>query len=170
MKNVILVETIGRGHEYDVEALLPRARDVLLGLAGEQWAAAHTVRQERKKAKGKFGDPNSTHDYLDRDMRNLRKREKQYTLVAEDLQEQAEDEDVLRQIIDESREWAWEEVERNLERRLATENVRADDDPDYDELRQERMSAVVSSDLKELRKRARKLKRKRKNAGDETVS
>ena len=78
VRNHILVATIAHGENFDVEVVGPYAQETLIALAEEQERAADLARRQRKTAWGKFSDPDSTHDYRDRDMRNLRKRERQY--------------------------------------------------------------------------------------------
>src|SRR5690606_30113729 len=74
VRNRILVETIANGEPFDVARFAPVARDTIIDLADEQEAAAQLARRQRKKAWGKFTDPDGTHDYRDRDTANLRKR------------------------------------------------------------------------------------------------
>ena len=87
VRNRILVDTIARNEPFDPERVAPFARETLLALAAEQEAAADLTRKQRKKAWGKYSDPDGTHDYRDRDTRNLRRRQRQYTGVAKVLRE-----------------------------------------------------------------------------------
>ena len=106
--------------------------------------------KQRKKAFGKFSDPDGTHDYRDRDMRNLRRRHKQYRGVSKALRRMAEDPHVVRLLVEQSRDAAWGDVEANLQRRLAVEGMRADLDPDYDMMRAARMQSLRLIDLPRL--------------------
>src|SRR5690606_30325641 len=116
VKNIILVETIARGEDFQPSAFAAFAREVLVGLAREQEDAAALMQRQRKKAWGKFSEPGGTHDYRDRDTRNLRRRRKQYEGVAKGLHEWAEDAEVVRTLVEEARESAWADVEGNLAR------------------------------------------------------
>ena len=78
VRNHILVETIANDEPFDVAQLAPFAHETLVALADEQERRQQLARTQRKKAWGKFTDSDGTHDYRDRDMRNLRKRDKQY--------------------------------------------------------------------------------------------
>src|SRR5690606_497399 len=129
----------------------------LLGLAREQQAAADLAERQRKRAWGRFSEPDGTHDYRDRDTRNLRRRQKQYAGVAKALREYADDDATLLTLVEEAREAAWADVEGNLSRRLAVEGMRADADPEYASMRDARMSAVALIDLQRLEARQRKL-------------
>ena len=74
VRNHILVETIAHGAPFDPAAFAPFAHDTLIALADEQQQAGDLARRQAKKAWGRFSDPDGTHDYRDRDTRNLRKR------------------------------------------------------------------------------------------------
>ncbi|MFE5409355.1 asparagine synthase [Microbacterium sp. NPDC056569] len=150
IRNRILVETIAHDEPFDVVAFAPFAHETLLGLADEQEQAAAMVRRQRKKAWGKFTDPDGTHDYRDRDTRNLRKRGRQYAGVAKALRAMADDPHVVRTIIEQSRDAAWGDVEANLQRRLRVEGMRPELDPDYDRMRAARMQSIRLVDLPRL--------------------
>ena len=157
VRNHILVATIANGENFDVDVLAPYAQETLIALAEEQEAAADLARTQRKKAWGKFTDSDGTHDYRDRDMRNLRKREKQYRGVAKELRNLAADPDAVREIIEQARDAAWGDVEANLQRRLGVEAMRPEVDPDYDVMRGARMQALRLVDLPRLSAHRRKL-------------
>jgi hypothetical protein len=150
VRNHILVETIAHDESFDVEVFGPYAQQTLLALADEQEAAADLARRQRKSAWGKFTDSDGTHDYRDRDTRNLRKRERQYRDVARELRNRAEDPDAVRELVEQARDAAWGDVEANLQRRLRVEGMRADVDPDYDTMRGARMQALRLVDLPRL--------------------
>lgn len=150
IRNRILVETIANDEPFDVAAFGPFARETLVGLAEEQEAAAELAARLRKKAWGKFSDPDGTHDYRDRDTRNLRKRHKQYVGVAKELRRMADDPHVVRTLVEQSRDAAWGDVEANLQRRLRVEGMRPELDPDYDRMRAARMQSIRLVDLPRL--------------------
>ena len=150
VRNHILVETIAHDGNFDVDVIGPYAQQTLIALAEEQEAAADLAKRQRKSAWGKFSDPDSTHDYRDRDMRNLSKRHKQYRGVAKELRNRAEDPEAVRVLVEQARDAAWGDVEANLQRRLRVEGMRADVDPDYDTMRGARMQALRLVDLPRL--------------------
>ncbi|MCR2317529.1 hypothetical protein NSR99_23335, partial [Salmonella enterica] len=84
-------------------------------------------------------DPVGTHDYRDRDVRNLRRRAKQSLGVAQRLREMMDDRVQLESIVEEARAAAWADVRHNLDRRLRVEGMRPDQDPDYARMREARM-------------------------------
>ena len=166
VRNHILVEAISRGASYDLDRLSTFAQETLQDLASEQESAADLARQQRKKAWGKYTDPDGTHDYRDRDTRNLRKRRRQYMGVAKALRAQADDPDAVRDLVEKSRDAAWGDVEANLQRRLRVEGMRPDLDPDYDRMRKARMQSLRLVDIPRLAAH----QRHRRDGGMEPVS
>jgi hypothetical protein len=150
IRNRILVDTIANDEPFEVSAFTPFARETLIALADEQDEAAALVKRQRKKAWGKFTDPDGTHDYRDRDTRNLRKRGRQYAGVAQELRRMADDPHVVRTLIEQSRDAAWGDVESNLQRRLRVEGMRPELDPDYERMRAARMQSIRLVDLPRL--------------------
>jgi hypothetical protein len=157
VRNHILVETISHDESFDAAQMAPFARDTLIALAHEQEEAAELARKQRKSAWGKFSDPDGTHDYRDRDMRNLRKRQRQYRGVAKELRNRAADPEAVLELVEQARDAAWGDVEANLERRLNVEGMRPDVDPDYQTMRGARMQALRLVDLPRLSAHRRKL-------------
>lgn len=150
VKNHILVGTIAQGGSFDVGRSMNDAREALHALAAESEEAAELANQLRKRAHGRYSDPHGTHDYRDRDVRNLRKRAKQSAAVAERLREMADDAETLRFLVEAARAAAWGDVAGNLQRRLRVEAMRPEEDPDYATLREARMQALRLVDLQEL--------------------
>ncbi len=150
VRNHILVETIARDEHFDAQRFAPFARATLLHLAEEQEAAAELAQRQRKKAWGKFSDPDGTHDYRDRDTRNLRRRRRQYLGVAKALRAFADDGVSVDALIEQSRDAAWHDVESNLQRRLTVEAMRPEFDPDYETMREARMQSLRLVDLPRL--------------------
>ena len=164
IRNRILVETIANDEPFDVAGFGPFARETLLALAEEQEAAAELAKRQRKNAWGKFSDPDGTHDYRDRDTRNLRKRHQQYVGVAKELRRMADDPHVVRTLVEQSRDAAWGDVEANLQRRLHVEGMRPELDPDYERMRAARMQSIRLVDLPRLASH-----RRRPNEGREAT-
>ncbi|GAA5026261.1 asparagine synthase [Microbacterium fluvii] len=165
VRNHILVETIAHDEPFDAERFAPFAVETLLALADEQDAAADLAQRQRKRAWGKHSDPHGTHDYRDRDLSNLRRRRRQYLGVAKALRAQAEDPAAVRALVDDSRDAAWGDVEKNLQRRLRAEAARPDLDEDYERMRSARLQALVMVDLPRLAAHRRHLAAGRGEAG-----
>jgi hypothetical protein len=150
VRNHILVETIAHDEPFDPDRFAPFAAETLIALADEQDAAADLAKHQWKKAWGKFTDPDGTHDYRDRDTRNLRKRHKQYRGVAKELRRRAADPAAVATLVEQSRDAAWGDVEANLQRRLAVEGAHPELDPDYGTMRAARMQSLRLIDLPRL--------------------
>ncbi|WP_105567785.1 asparagine synthase [Microbacterium halophytorum] len=155
IKNRILVTTIAAGENFDPDMLLPQAREAVERLAVESEDAAEALRRLRKRAWGRHSQSHGTHDYRDKDVRNLRRRAKQSTGVAKRLRELLGDDDRLRTIIEQARDAAWHDVESNIDTRLRIEAMRPDQDPDYQQMREARMQALMMVDLQALESQAR---------------
>lgn len=169
VRNRILVETIARGGQFDGEVFADFARETLRALATEQDQAADRVTAQRKRAWGRFSDSSGTHDYRDRDTRNLRRRARQSRGVAKELREFAADPERVGVLVAAAREAAWGDVEANLSQRLDVEGMTADADPDYATMRRARMDALRMVDLARLASQAKKrAKEQAAAAGDDT--
>ncbi|GAA2898589.1 asparagine synthase [Microbacterium esteraromaticum] len=163
VKNQILVGTIARGGTFEIDHYMDEARAALRAMADESEQAAEHLTALRKRARGRHSDPHGTHDYRDRDVRNLRRRAKQSTGVANHLREMTEDPEALKALVEEARAAAWADVRSNLDRRLRVEGMRADQDPEYEQMREARMQALKLVDLQALSSEQR-ARRKREKA------
>ncbi len=103
VKNHILIGTIAEDGVFDMDKYIDDAREALRAMAEESEEAAATVTALRKRARGRHSDPVGTHDYRDRDVRNLRRRAKQSTGVAVRLREIMQDRERLAEIVEEAR-------------------------------------------------------------------
>ena len=168
VKNQILVGTIARGGTFEIEHYMDEARAALRAMADESEQAAEHLTALRKRARGRHSDPHGTHDYRDRDVRNLRRRAKQSTGVANHLREMTDDPEALRALVEEARAAAWADVRSNLDRRLRVEGMRADQDPEYEQMREARMQALKLVDLQALSSEQR-ARRKREKAVDKAA-
>jgi len=163
VKNQILVGTIAQGGTFEIEHYMDEARTALRAMADESEQAAEHLTALRKRARGRHSDPHGTHDYRDRDVRNLRRRAKQSTGVANHLREMTDDPEALKALVEEARAAAWADVRSNLDRRLRVEGMRADQDPEYEQMREARMQALKLVDLQALSSEQR-ARRKREKA------
>lgn len=162
LKNRILVTTIAADANFDTGRFMPQAREVVERLAVESEQAAEALRRLRKRAWGRHSQSHGTHDYRDKDVRNLRRRAKQSIGVAKRLRELLDDTDRMRGVIEKARDAAWQDVRSNIDRRLNIEAMRPDEDPDYDRMREARMQALRLVDLQSL---ASQMRAKKKAAG-----
>ncbi|PZU44187.1 MAG: asparagine synthase [Microbacterium sp.] len=151
LKNTILVHILAEGEDFDPARYVPEARDALEVLAAEAEADAARTAAERKRARMRHSESDGTHDYRSRDVRNLRRREKQSLHVAHELRARAADDVELQKLISDARDAAWSEVAKNIDRTLRIEASRPDLEPDYDRMRTARMQALRLVDLPKLR-------------------
>ncbi|WP_150957963.1 asparagine synthase [Microbacterium testaceum] len=164
VRNRILVDTIARGGQFDGEVFAELARETLRSLADEQDQAAERVTHQRKRAWGRFSDSSGTHDYRDRDTRNLRRRAKQSRGVAKELRALADDPERVKALVGDARIAAWGDVEANLSQRLDVEGMTADADPEYAQMRKARMDALRMVDLARLASQAKRRAKERASA------
>lgn len=157
LKNRMLVHILADGEDFDIARYLPEAREALLTLAVEAEADAARTEKERKFARGRHSESDGTHDYRSRDVRNLRRRQKQSLHVAHELRLRADDEEELRKLVLDARDAAWAEVAKNIDRTLRIEAARPDLDPDYERMRTARMQALRLVDLPKLTSRRRSI-------------
>jgi hypothetical protein len=172
VKNHILIGTIAEGGVFDMQKYMDDAREALRAMAEESEEAEENLTALRKRARGRHSDPSGTHDYRDRDVRNLRRRAKQSHGVATKLREMMQDDEALKTIVEEARGAAWSDVRHNLDRRLRVEGMRPDQDPDYERMRDARMQALRLVDLQALSslQRAKAKRRKKQEKAAERAS
>jgi len=151
LKNTILVHILAEGEDFDLDRYLPDARAALETLASEAEEDAARTDRERRAARGRHSDSDGTHDYRSRDVRNLRRRQKQSLHVAHELRARADDEEELRKLVVDARDAAWAEVAGNIDRTLRIEAARPDLEPGYERMRGARMQALRLVDLPKLR-------------------
>lgn len=164
MKNHILVDTIALDESFDPTHMADAARRILADLADEADAAADRLKQQGRKAWGRHSQSVGTHDYRDRDVRNLRRRRRQSEGVAVKLRKMMDDDAQLAEMIEDAREAAWSDVSANLDRTLRVEAMRPDADPDYDTMRDARMQALMLVDLQALEAQVKARKRAAKRS------
>jgi len=162
LKNQILVDTIAGDAAFETDRFMQVAREILNDLADESEDAANRLKRQGRKAWGKYSQSDGTHDYRDRDVRNLRRRRKQSAGVAVRLRQLAADDEQVRALVEEAREAAWGDVSSNLDRRLRAESMRPDADPDYAKMRDARMQALRLVDLQALESQVRARKKAEK--------
>jgi hypothetical protein len=172
VKNHILVGTIAEDGVFDTEKYIADTREALRAMAEEAEESEKALNALRKRARGRHSDPVGTHDYRDRDVRNLKRRARQSHGVAAKLREMMEDPEELGVIVEEARKAAWADVRHNLDRRLKVEGMRPDQDPDYERMREARMQALRLVDLQALssEQRAKEKRRKKQQKAAEKES
>lgn len=156
LKNRIVIDILGEGHDFVASTFVDEAREIMLSLAQEARDAAERVAAQRKRAWGQHSSPHGTHDYRDRDTRNLRRRGREYKKVAKELERRAADDAELLRIIEQARVAAWDDVAANIDSTLKVVGERPDLDPNYTKMRDARMQSVMMIDLTNLAARQRR--------------
>lgn len=130
VKNRLIMDAAGRREDIDLPGLRAEAREQLEQLAQQQRAAADYEAQ-------KGGDP---------------RRRPVLIGLAEALEKDAHDRELLDQIVEGAKESAWAEVRSSLERWIHDRTDRSHwyTDPEYLEARKNRMELIKGIDLTEL--------------------
>ncbi len=159
LKNRILVQTVGRGADFDAAEFVPIANEILAALALEASDGASHLGSLRRTARSKRTESRGTHDYRAGDVKNLKRRAKQSAGVAARLDQLADDPARVLAFIEEARDAAWHDVEQNLARTLDATTLHPENDPDYERMRAARMQALAQVDLQalEVQQKARRL-------------
>lgn len=150
VKNTLIVNAIRNDENFDVDKLAESARQRVLSLAAENDQTAS--RLERARGFRKPGpDDDEAH----------RRRPQVHRMVAEKLRERADDDAEMSGIIERARTDAWEDIGREVRKRVGPPGFVPDQDEVYDRMRKSRMKRLVDVDLAALardQKRAAKEK------------
>lgn len=134
VKNRLIMDAAGRRLDIDIPGLRAAASETLEQLAQQQRAAADYERE-------RGGDP---------------RRGPVLIGLAEALEKDARDREVLDQIVEGARDSAWAEVRSSLERWVSDRSDRSRwyTDPEYLQSREDRMELIKGLDLRDLRRAA----------------
>ncbi|QPZ39610.1 hypothetical protein [Paramicrobacterium chengjingii] len=150
VKNTLIVNAIRNDESFDVEKLTDSARRHVLALAAENDQTAS--RLERARGFRKPGpDDDEAH----------RRRPQVHRMLAEQLRERADDDAEMAGIIEQARTDAWEDIGREVRKRVGPPGFVPDQDDVYDRMRTSRMKRLIDVDLASLareQKRAAKAK------------
>lgn len=132
VRNRIEVATIGRGEDFDPAEFHAVAVAALQALADEQDAVADRLDEERRAARGRRGTSMSEHDYRRSDRRNLKRRATAARLLAAAIRARATDGEQVDALVERARVDAWDDVARQIRRRMQIYSPvpEADADPD----------------------------------------
>lgn len=129
VKNRLIMDAAGRRLDFDASALRGFARETLEQLAQQQRAAAE-YEADREGGSGRRGAV----------LRGL----------ADALEADAHDRDVLDSLVDDAREAAWDELSASLRSRMRAGVGGHRRDPDYEIDRVDRVAAFLALDLADL--------------------
>jgi hypothetical protein len=150
VKNRIVVDAIRTESGFTVERYLPVAADALRELAAESDDAVARIAEEREFAVDLEGQGEHIHDYRAVDDLNLRRRERVAEELARSLRDRADDDELLRGLVETSRDDAWHEIGSAIEASLdAFSGVEATKE-DYEREKPARLNLLIRRDLARL--------------------
>ncbi|PFG31704.1 hypothetical protein [Paramicrobacterium agarici] len=139
VKNTLIVNAIRNDERFDIDKLAGSARQRVLSLAAENDQTAS--RLERARGFRKPGpDDDEAH----------RRRPQVHRMVAERLRERADDDSEMTEIIERARTDAWEDIGREVRKRVGPPGFVPDQGDVYDRMRKSRMKRLVDVDLAAL--------------------
>jgi hypothetical protein len=114
LKNAIAVDAVVSPRAYDARSYLPQASAAFTELAEESRQAADRLTEELAHTIGRTGRAEHVHDYRRGDVANVRHRLMVATEAATALQQRAEQEDYLLDLVEQARRDAWSEMSTSL--------------------------------------------------------
>ena len=114
LKNAIAVDAVVSPRAYDAQSYLPQASAAFTELAEESGQAADRLTEELAHTIGRTGRAEHVHDYRRGDEANVRHRLMVATSAATALQQRAEQEDYLLDLVEQARRDAWSEMSTSL--------------------------------------------------------
>jgi len=134
VKNRQIVRALRDHDDYSEKAAIKAAREVFRALAREKRDEATRLDDIIEYARDRPGRAQHQTDYREGDAELLERRERVSDILADRLEELAEDEEHLRVVVTTARDAAWDEIgasivaqlERRPEREAHTEEYRAD--------------------------------------------
>jgi len=142
VKNLLILRSVRDGLDYDEQLYLAAARDELLVLAEEKRGDAERTAEARADALTRSGRAQHFHDYGERDIAILERREAYDWRLAERLVELAGDRDYAAEMVAAARDAAWHEIAESVRAKLERAAV-SSDDRDYHLDRQWRLEELT---------------------------
>jgi hypothetical protein len=150
VKNRIVVDAIRTESVFAVDRYLPVAAAALRELADESDEAVARIGEERGFAAALDGQGDHIHDYRAVDNLNLSRRERVAEELARSLRELADDDVVLTELVEKSRDDAWHDIGSAIEASLdAFSGVEATK-ADYEREKPARLNLLIRRDLARL--------------------
>ena len=147
LRNRIIVDALRDQSDLDRDALAALAAAELEALADQEWESAQRVRFRRESVR--VDDPlQEDVDQSDDYRRESERRERVHFAMSEAFSARAKSRDILESLVERSRAEAWEEIAEVIVGRADHEETVPD--ADYDELRTERIGALLALDLSDL--------------------
>lgn len=148
IKNRIITGSLRDDLGFDGDRNASAVADELLALADERDADADRIEADRLEAEVRWERARHFHDYTERDLEQLARREDYSRRLAERLRALAGDPDFARKTAETAQEAAWDEIAASVKARL-TRAATIGDEPDYVIERMDRLRELTR-DLKRL--------------------
>ena len=118
VKNRIIVGALRDQLDFDRQRSLADARAALQRVAAQLRADGDRARSQARRARLRLGRSRHEHDYHPGDVEHLQARHTLYHAVADALLSRLGKPDALRELVEEARASAWEEISQELSYRL----------------------------------------------------
>jgi hypothetical protein len=147
VKNRQIVRALRDRDDYSEKAAIKAAREVFRALAREKRDEVARLDDIIEYARDRPGRALHQTDYRRGDAERLERREQVSDILADRLDELAEDEEYLRGIVVAARDAAWEEIGASIQAQLARRPELEASTREYREHRDERIRQLVKVDL-----------------------
>lgn len=151
IKNKLIVGALRDDRKFDAESLGEAARQEFLAAAEENASTAERLDRLGHHAYS-VGDADLADPFIDEDDfdEEHRRRPQVHRALAEALRAEAENPERIREVVEQARDDAWEEIGRELRSRLRNTAYIRDNDPKYEKLRAKRISDFKKDVLADL--------------------
>ena len=146
VKNRQIVRALRDRADYSEKAAMAAAREVFRALAREKREDVERLDDIIDRTRDRPGRALHQTDYRKADAELLERREQVSDILADRLDELAEDDDFVRQTVDAARNSAWDEIGSSIIAQLMR-RPELDDAEDYDRERARRIKQLVAVDL-----------------------
>ena len=146
VKNRQIVRALRDRADYSEKAAMAAAREVFRALAREKREDVERLDDIIEHSRDRPGRAQHQTDYRKADAELLERREQVSDILADRLDELAEDDDFVRQTVDAARNSAWDEIGSSIIAQLMR-RPELDDTEEYRRERARRIKQLVSVDL-----------------------
>jgi hypothetical protein len=147
VKNRQIIRALRDRDDYSEKAAVKAAREVFRQLAREKREEVERLDDIIERTRERPGRALHQTDYRKADATNLDRREQVSDILADRLDELAEDDDYLQSVVDAARSAAWDEIGSSIEAKLALRPELEAHTREYKEHRDERIRQLLSVDL-----------------------
>ncbi|CAN5385024.1 hypothetical protein BH09ACT4_BH09ACT4_05160 [soil metagenome] len=147
VKNRQIVRALRDRDDYSEKAAVAAAREVFRALAREKRAEVERLDEIIEESRERPGRALHQTDYRKADATNLDRREQVSDILADRLDELAEDDDYLLVTVDAARNAAWDEIGASIEAKLLRRPELEAHTREYKDQRASRIRELVKVDL-----------------------